>query len=362
MTSAKGPLAGIKILEFAGIGPAPFAVMLLADLGASVIRIDRTGATWPQVPIVSRGRSCVVLDLRSEDGLADARALLDSADVLVEGFRPGVMERLGLGPEDTFKRNPGLVYGRMTGWGQSGPRAKTAGHDVNYIALTGMLDALGSGDGMPRAPLNLLGDYGAGGLYLALGIVSALFERRKSGLGQVVDAAIVDGAASMLAPIMGMSAAGLLGPHPSRSMLAGDAAYYRTYRCADGKCVAVGPLEEPFREQLTRRLDLPQGALDGPDGADVLSSRLSKRTRDEWNDLFADTDACVTPVLRFEEAVHDPHLSARGTYQHGPSGVEPAPAPRLSRTPGQIGETLPFEQRLREWKIPSLACQNSGPR
>jgi len=355
MSSSDGPLTGVKVLEFAGIGPAPFSVMLLADLGASVIRIDREGAAWPDVPIVSRGRSSVLLDLRSDEGLADAIALVDAADVLVEGFRPGVMERLGLGPEIVLGRNPSLIYGRMTGWGQSGPRAKTAGHDINYIGLTGMLSALGTADGVPRAPLNLLGDYGGGGLYLALGIVSALVERQRSGLGQVIDAAIVDGAASMLAPILGMSVAGLLDPHPAQSMLAGDASYYRTYQCADGKYLAIGALEDAFRKQLTDRLGLAVGALDRDDGADCLTEIMLTKTRNEWAEIFADSDACASPVLSVEEAAADPHLAARQTFIQGKYGLEPAPAPRLSRSPGHINPSPSLDERLEEWDVSSLA-------
>lgn len=360
MSSGCGPLAGTKVLEFAGIGPAPFCVMLLADLGASVIRIDRAGAAWPDVPIVSRGRSSVLLDLRSDEGLADAISLVEAADVLVEGFRPGVMERLGIGPEVALDRNPRLIYGRMTGWGQSGPRAKTAGHDINYIGLTGMLSALGTESGAPRAPLNLLGDYGGGGLYLALGVVSALVERQRSGLGQVIDAAIVDGAASMLAPILGMAATGLLGEDPATSMLAGDAPYYRTYRCADGKYLAVGALEDAFRQQLTDRLGLAVGALDTDDGADRLAELMLTKTRDEWTEIFADSDACASPVLTVEEAAADPHLAARQTFIKGEQGLEPAPAPRLSRSPGRISPAPSLDARLEEWGISSLTSLSKG--
>lgn len=350
MEGAAGPLSGIRIVELAGIGPAPFAVMLLADLGASVVRIDRAGAEWPEIPIVSRGRASLTLDLRAERDLALAREALVVADVLIEGFRPGVMERLGLGPAEVAALNPRLVYGRMTGWGQDGPRATSAGHDINYIALTGMLSMIGG-----RAPLNLLGDYGGGGLYLALGILAALIERGRSGQGQVVDAAIVDGAASMLAPILGMIAAGVMARDPGRSMLAGDAPYYRTYRCADGKSVAVGPLEPRFRRMLTDALGLPPGGAD--DGVDpgALERIFTSRPRAEWTALFDNTDACVSPVLDIDEAAQDSHMVVRGSYVRGASGIEPAPAPRFSRTPGAIGATEDGRARLRSWGVPAAA-------
>lgn len=346
-----GPLHGVKLVEFAGIGPAPFAVMLLADMGASVVRIERSAAEWPDVPIVSRGRASMTLDLRDAGDMARAKAVIAAADVLVEGFRPGAMERLGLGPDAMAALNPRLIYGRMTGWGQTGPLASTAGHDINYIALAGMLSAISAPGQSPRAPLNLLGDYGGGGLYLALGIVCALFERERSGQGQTVDAAIVDGAASLLAPIFGMIAAGLLPSAPAAGMLGGDAAIYRTYRCADGGFVAVGPLEPRFRRELAARLELAPEALDGPEAAALLADRFAMRDRDDWARLFEGSDACVAPVLNASEAAVHPHLAERGTLIQGEYGLEPAPAPRLSRTPGAIAATVSAEDRLREWGV-----------
>lgn len=351
-----GPLAGIKVVEFAGIGPAPFAVMLLADLGASVVRILRPDSEWPDLPIVSRGRASLVVDLHSGDGRAQARSIMEAADIVVEGFRPGVMERLGLGPDDVGRLNPRLVYGRITGWGQTGPRALSAGHDINYIAVAGMLASLGGAGEAPRAPLNLLGDYGGGGLYLALGLLAALLERDRSGHGQVVDAAIVDGAASMMAPILGMIAAGVLPADPRDGMLAGSAPFYRTYRCADGRFLAVGPLEPRFRRILTDRLNLASGAADSGEG---LAAIFAERPRDEWTALFEGTDACVSPVLDLDETRTDAHLASRGTYTFGEHGLEPAPAPRFSRTPSMRGSSADAAERLREWGV---AAASRAPR
>jgi alpha-methylacyl-CoA racemase len=346
MAENRGPLTGIRIVEFAGIGPAPFAVMLLADMGASVVRIERAGSDWPDVPIVSRGRASLILDLRSPGDLTLAREAIAAADVLVEGFRPGAMERLGLGPEDAAAVNPRLIYGRMTGWGQTGPRSGTAGHDINYIAVSGMLWGIGG-----RAPLNLLGDYAGGGAYLVMGILAALFERESSGVGQIVDAAIVDGAASMMAPILGMMAAGVMASDPSRSILAGNAPYYRTYRCSDGGLIAAGPLEPRFRRVMTDALGLAPGAADS-DG-EALEQLFLLRSRAEWASLFDNTDACVSPVLDVREAADDPHLKARGTYLEGAHGLEPAPAPRFSRTPSTIAPGEDGRARLRAWGVDS---------
>ena len=333
-----GPLTGLRVVEFAGIGPAPFGVMLLADMGADVVRIERAGQVWPDVPVVSRGRASVRLDLKQEAGLAVAREALRVADVLVEGFRPGVMERLGLGPEAAMRLNPRLIYARMTGWGQEGPLAQRAGHDLNYIGLVGLLAMLKVDGKRPNAPLNLLGDYGGGGLYLAFGVVCALLERERSGKGQVVDAAVVDGAASLMAPILGMVRAGLLPSDPAEGMLAGGAPYYRTYRCADGKDIAVGPLEAGFRKVLTDALDLEPGALDGePQAAAArLEQVFAGRPRDAWAALFEGLDACVSPVLTVDEAAAHPHLEGRGSFEVRDGAPQPAPAPRLSRTPGAI--------------------------
>lgn len=343
---AQGPLKELRIVEFAGIGPAPFGVMLLADLGADVLRIERSGAPWPDVPIVSRGRASMTLDLKSTEGRAMAIQIIDAADVVVEGFRPGVMERMGLGPEDVLARNPALVYARMTGWGQNGPLANSAGHDVNYIGLTGMLDMIGTRGAPPRAPQNFLGDYGAGGTYLALGILAALYERQRSGKGQVVDAAIVDGSVSMLAPLMGMVAAGLLPSDPAEGMLAGDASCYRTYACSDGRFLAVGSLEPQFQTILADRLGLP-------DLSDIsaLEALFATRSRDEWVALFEGVDCCVSPVLDIDEAKHHPHLLARGVFVDENEMVQPAPAPRFSRTPGAVPATGEAAVLLKDWGV-----------
>ena len=341
-----GPLKGLRIVEFAAIGPAPFGVMLLADLGAEVLRIERSGATWPDVPIVSRGRASITLDLKSADGRKAAARLAQAADVVVEGFRPGVMERLGLGPDALRETNPGLIYARMTGWGQDGPLAQAAGHDLNYIGLTGMLAAITPPGEAPTAPQNLLGDYGAGGAYLAIGILAALVERQRSGEGQVVDAAIVDGAVSMFAPIMGMMAAGLLPRDPAEGMLAGRAPCYRTYRCADGRFLAVGSLEPQFQAILAEALGIAD-LSDGP----ALEALFAQRTRDEWVAHLDGKDCCVSPVLAGDEAGAHPHLVARGAFVSEGGIVQPAPAPRFSRTPGAVPPDRSAAALLAAWGV-----------
>lgn len=354
-----GPLAGLRLVEFESIGPAPFAVMLLADLGADVLRIERTEAHWPDVPIVTRGRATLRMDLKAANRRKAALAILGAADVAVEGFRPGVMERLGLGPAEALTRNPRLVYGRMTGWGQEGPLASSAGHDLNYVGLTGMLAMLSRQGERPVAPHNLLGDYGGGSLYLALGILAALLERERSGQGQVVDAAIVDGCVSMLAPMMGMVAAKLLPPEPNEGMLAGDAPFYRTYACADGRFVAVGPLEPAFRRQLTDRLGFEPGALDDPAQSEIIEALFARRTRDEWATYFEGSDCCVTPVLELDEATRHPQLAGRGTFVESDGVLQPAPAPRFSRTPGHVAKAGDPEELLERWGI-KLGCLADG--
>jgi alpha-methylacyl-CoA racemase len=365
MTEAPGPLAGLRIVEFAGIGPGPFGAMLLADLGADMIRIDREGGgDWPDVPIVNRNRPAITLDLKRPEHVAYCTQMIAAADVLIEGFRPGVMEKLGLGPEAMVARNPRLVYGRMTGWGQDGPLARRAGHDINYVALSGALSLLPTAGEGPTPPLNLLGDYAGGGLYLALGILAALVERGRSGKGQVVDAAIVDGTASLIAPILGMISAGLLDPDADRSLLGGRAApFYRTYRCSDGGHVAVGPLEPRFAARLCALLGLDPAALGSPAdpagweaGHRVLTQVFAAEPRDHWAALFAGEDACVTPVLTVEEAAADPHLAARETYRDVGGVVQPAPAPRFSRTPASLrwaspDAAPPAAERLAAWGL-----------
>jgi len=336
-----GPLDAVRVVEFAGIGPAPFCAMLLADLGADVVRIDRAGEAATD-PVTSRGKTSLVLDLKSPAGAARALAAMDRADVLIEGFRPGVMERLGLGPDVALARNPRLIYGRMTGWGQTGPLAHAAGHDLAYIALTGALAAIGPANAPPPPPLNLIGDFGGGALYLALGIAAALFERERSGRGQVIDAAIVDGTASLMAIFSGLTATGRLSLDRERSLLGGAAPNYRCYECADGRYVAVAPLEPKFFAVLYERLGVvPPRDASWDAEAQALARVFKRKTRDEWAALLEGTDACVAPVLALDEAPAHPHMHAREVYCDAGGVVQPAPAPRFSRTPGAVRHAAP---------------------
>ena len=344
----QGPLSGVRVVEFAGIGPAPFAVMLLADMGAEVVRIDRSPVDPFPNPVVNRGRTSILLDLKSDEGRRIALDAIGAADVVIEGYRPGVMERLGLGPDEALARNPRLIYGRMTGWGQDGPLSQRAGHDINYIALTGALDAIGPAEGPPMPPLNLVGDYGGGSLYLAMGVCAALYERERSGKGQVIDAAVVDGTASLMALFHGFAKGGLISTERGRRALGGDAPWYRTYECADGLHLSVGPIEPQFQTELIRRLGIDPAALgalhdprDWPKARDALAGVFRTRPRDEWAALFADSDACVAPVLTMEEAPGHPHMAARGVHETRDPAVHPAAAPRFSRTPGRAGQDGP---------------------
>ena len=358
-----GPLDGIRVLELAGIGPAPFCAMLLSDLGAEVVRIDRADAPVQTDPVTSRGRTALALDLKSPAGVELALAAVGRADVLIEGFRPGVMERLGLGPEVALRRNPRLIYGRMTGWGQTGPLAHAAGHDIAYIALTGALAALGPADRPPPPPLNLVGDFGGGALYLAFGIAAALYERERSGRGQVIDAAIVDGTASLMAFFHGATASGRLSLARDRSLLGGAAPNYRCYACADGRYVAVGPLEPKFFALLLERLGIEPTVAAGaaaPDEwaaqADALAAVFATKPRDAWTALLEGSDACVAPVLELDEAPAHPHLRARDVYLERDGVLQPAPAPRFSRTPGAIRRNAPSHdeggrETLRRWGV-----------
>ncbi len=354
---AKGPLDGLKVLEFAGIGPAPFCAMLLSDLGADVVRIDRPGGGAAPHDVTARGRTSVALDLKDEAAVVFCLQAIEKADVLIEGFRPGVMERLGLGPDAALARNPGLIYGRMTGWGQDGPLAQAAGHDINYIALTGALDAIGEKDRPPVPPLNLVGDYGGGALYLAVGVLAALHERQRSGQGQVIDAAVVDGAASLMSVFNWLSADGLTSMTRGENLLGGAMPFYRTYECADGKYVSVGPLEPQFHALLREKLGLA-GETSAPFEVqtEAMAAVFRTRTRDEWTALLEGTDACFAPVLSLEEAPRHPHMQARGVYQQAFGVTQPAPAPRLSRTPGQIQGPPPAAgegglERLLAWGV-----------
>ncbi|MDP9101638.1 MAG: CoA transferase [Actinomycetota bacterium] len=347
MTS--GPLAGTRVLELAGLGPAPFACMLLADLGATVVRIDRPGASNIAPAghyVLGRGRSSVALDLKQPAAVEAALDLVARADVLVEGFRPGVAERLGLGPEACSARNPGLVYGRMTGWGQAGPMADRVGHDINYAGLTGALAAIGEPGRKPVPPLNLVADFGGGALYLVAGILAALLERTTSGLGQVVDAAMVDGVTSLMAMAYGFRSAGQWRDERGANLLDGGAPFYDTYRCADGGYMAVGALEPQFWSATVTTLGLvdPPGQWETerwPQLRRQLADAFASRTRDEWADVFAGVDACVTPVLDLGEAAGHPHLAARGTVVEVAGLAQPAVAPRLSRTPGSVPAAEP---------------------
>ena len=338
--SAKGPLSGVRVVEFAGIGPGPFCAMMLADMGAEVIRIDREGAQGSN-PVLERGRARLNLDLKSPEGRERALAALEKADVLVEGFRPGVMERLGLGPDEVLARNPRMIYGRMTGWGQTGPLAHAAGHDINYIALTGALAAIGKPGQPAQPPLNLVGDFGGGGMYLAFGIAAALYERERSGKGQVIDAAIVDGTASLMAMFSGTVPAGHITVERDTNLLGGAAPYYRAYLCADGKEVAIGALEPQFYAELTKLIGAEpvpgRGASAGwPGGSNDFAAIFVTKTQAEWCAILEGTDACFAPVLTLAEAPGHPHMSAREIYPVVDGIAHPAPAPRFSRTPGDI--------------------------
>ncbi|MFJ6212566.1 CaiB/BaiF CoA transferase family protein [Streptomyces sp. NPDC092296] len=337
-----GPLTGVRVVELGGIGPGPFAGMLLADLGAEVVRVDR-----PQEPappghsVLLRGRRSLAADLKDPEGAAAVLRVIDTADALIEGFRPGVAERLGLGPAACLARNPRLVYGRMTGWGQDGPLAGTVGHDINYIALTGALHAIGPAGGDPVVPLNLVGDFGGGGMLLALGLVSGVLRARADGRGQVVDAAMTDGSALLLAMAYGLLGQGLWSEQRGSSLFTGAAPFYTTYRCADGRHVAVGAIEPRFHRALLDGLGLA-GDADlaaqydperWPDQRKRLAAVFATRTREEWAAHFASTEACVTPVLSLTEAPGHPHNAARRTQLTGGGPVRPAPAPRFSGTP-----------------------------
>lgn len=326
-----GALAGVTIIELAGLGPGPFAGMMLADHGARVIRVERPGnLSIPNDPL-TRNRESIALDLKQEAGRAIVRRLAADADGLIEGYRPGVMERLGLGPEALLKANPRLVYGRVTGWGQEGPLAQEVGHDINYLALTGLLSCIGEADRPPVPPLNLVADYAGGGLMLAFGMVAALLHAARSGEGQVIDAAMTDGAALTGAIVFGLRAAGLWQGGRGANLLDGGDPIYGCYECADGRYVAVGAIEPHFRAALSEGLGVPPGAQ-----RDVMAAAFLRRTRDEWVAAFARGDACVAPVLDLGEAPVHPHNQARGSFIELGGVVQPGPAPRLSATPAGL--------------------------
>jgi alpha-methylacyl-CoA racemase len=339
----KGPLSGVKVLEFAGIGPGPFCGMLLSDLGADVVRIDRKGsgraAPWD---ITARGRHSVALDLKQPAAVETCLKLMETADAVFEGFRPGVMERLGLGPEVALNRNPKLVYGRMTGWGQTGPYAKAAGHDMNYIAITGALHAIGTTD-KPVPPLNLVGDFGGGALYLAFGLLAGVIQARETGQGQVIDCAMSDGAASLMAMFYGFKAAGMWQDERRTNLLDGGAHFYDTYQCADGKWVSIGSIEPQFYALLLEKAGIDDPQFKGqmnrdewPQLREKLAAVIATKSQAEWCELMEATDVCFAPVLTLEEAPKHAHNVARQTFVELGGVTQPAPAPRFSATPGEI--------------------------
>lgn len=356
-----GPLSGLKVVEFAGIGPAPFVAMVLADLGAEVLRIDRLGtAGRDPADITGRGRAASLeVDLKDAATVARLRGLVAGADAIVEGFRPGVMERLGLGPDVLLGDNPRLVYTRITGWGQSGPLADRAGHDINYIALSGSLHAIGGADA-PVAPLNLVGDFGGGAMLALVGMLAALFERSISGRGQVVDAAMTDGSALLMAFIYGMKAQGKWADSRGANILDGAAPFYTTYACRDGRHIAVGPIERQFYGKFIEVLGCDDGRLASqsdpaawPEQKRILAEMFRTRDRDDWVVAFDGVDACVAPVLTMEEAPNHPHNQHRGTFVTYDGVVQPAPAPRFDRTPGALGRNPAADvaELLTNWDV-----------
>ena len=347
--AASGPLVGYKVIELAGIGPNPFCAMLLADMGAEVIRVDRVVDGGLGIPIdpkyalLDRSRRSIAVDLKSPEGIELVLSMVEKSDALIEGFRAGVTERLGIGPDDCLKRNPRLVYGRVTGWGQDGPLAKVAGHDINYISLIGAAHAIGPNDNPPPPPLNLVGDFGGGGVYLALGVVAALLEAQKSGQGQVVDAAMVDGAASLMTAIYGMYGMGIVTNDRGSNILDGGAHFYNTYETKDGKYISIASIEAKFYQEfleLTGFEDTDHSAhkdkASWAEYRDKMRAMIKTKTRDEWCEILEGSDVCFAPVLSMAEAPSHPHNVARNTFVEHNGVTQPAPAPRFSRTPGQI--------------------------
>jgi alpha-methylacyl-CoA racemase len=363
-----GPLTGVRVLELAGIGPGPYAAMVLSDMGAEVVRIDRAASVpasppgRPPVDVLDRGRRSVAVDLKVPEGVEAVLRLVASADALIEGFRPRVTERLGLGPDVCLERSPRLVYGRMTGWGQDGPYASAAGHDINYIALAGALAHIGRAGAPPTPPLNLVGDFGGGGLLLAFGIACGLFETSRSGQGQVVDAAMIDGAANLMAMFWGFRAMGIWSPERGTNLLDTGAHFYDVYECADGGFVSIGSIEPQFYAELLKRTGLdgdPElaGQMDRstwPALKAKLAEVFRSRTRDEWCDEMEATDVCFAPVLSMDEAASHPHNVARGTFETRDGVVQPAPAPRFSRTAPELDRPPAFpgqhtDEVLADW-------------
>jgi len=357
MTAAScGPLVGLRVIEFASIGPGPHCAMLLSDMGAEVLRIDRKGGNgWPN-PVADRGRATKIVDIRTEDGRAYCLDAADHADVVIEGYRPGVMERLGLGPDIMLKRNPRLVYGRMTGWGQDGPLAPTAGHDINYIALSGALAAIGKPGEPATVPLNLVGDFGGGSMFLAFGILAALWERERSGKGQVVDAAIIDGVGSLMTMFAGLLPSHHISLERDKNILGGAAPFYRSYMCSDGEEISVGALEPQFFAELMTKLGLEDHIPDQNrrerwgDLTQMLERIFLTESQAYWTETFAGSDACVAPVLKFDELLSHPHLQARQSYELRDDVMHAAVAPRFSRTKGAIQTPGDGDELVSTWK------------
>ncbi len=372
-----GPLAGIKVVEMAGIGPGPFCAMMLSDMGAEVIRVDRLAhkGSGHRANVLNRGRRSIAVDLKNPDGVAAVQQLIDGADVVIEGFRPGVMERLGLGPDTCLARNPRLIFGRMTGWGQSGPLAPAAGHDINYISIGGALGAMGYSDRPPAPPLNLVGDFGGGAMYLLAGVLAALVERGTSGQGQVIDAAMTDGTASLLSPFYGMMAMGMWTKERMDNRLDGGAHYYGSYACSDGKFISIGSIEPQFYALLLElcEIDDPEFAKqnDKQHWASLrgkLEALFVTQTRDHWCALLEGTDVCFAPVLDLQEAPQHPHNLARQSFVEIDGVTQPAPAPRFSRTPTTVQAPAAMagehsEEILNDWGFAPdeiIALQQSG--
>ena len=353
-----GPLQGLRVIELAGIGPGPHAAMILGDLGADVVRIERPGAAARDAML--RNRSLVAADLKSEQGRDLVLRLIAKADVLIEGYRPGVTERLGLGPQDCAAVNERLIYARMTGWGQTGPRSQQAGHDINYISLNGILHAIGRVNERPVPPLNLVGDFGGGSMFLLVGILAALWERHSSGKGQVIDAAMIDGSSVLVQMMWAMRGLGMWTDDRGTNLLDGGAPYYDTYECADGRYVAVGAIEPQFYAAMLAGLGLEKADLPAqndrvrwPELRALLTEKFASRDRDHWAKVFADSDACVTPVLAFGEVRSEPHITERDTFYEVNGGLQPLPAPRFSRTapgtPRPAEAAIDAEAVLQEW-------------
>ena len=343
-----GPLAGVKIIEMAAIGPVPFCAMMLSDMGAEVIRVDRLNqkGSGHRANVLFRGRKSVAVDLKNPLGVETALELIDKADILIEGFRPGVMERLGLGPEVCAKRNPRIIYGRMTGWGQEGPLSQAAGHDINYISVAGALGSMGYPDRPPTPPLNLIGDFGGGAMYLLSGVLAALIERSTSGLGQIIDAAMTDGTASLLSPFFGMMAMNMWTPDRYKNRLDGGAFYYGSYECRDGKHISIGSLEPQFYALLLAKCEITDEIFEDqldqeawPDKRTKMEAIFKTKTRHEWCEIMEGTDVCFAPVLDLEEAPYHPHNRKRETYVEFEGVTQPAPAPRFSRTKSSISSS-----------------------